>query len=66
MPDGFPRVAWMKNELKSEFINLLSSLDQDIIDSRIIDYELLKLDHNKPDSFTWALGILSAWLLEHQ
>ena len=61
-----PFVVWMKNQLKTEFISLVSLLDRDLIDSRIIDYELLKLHQNKPDSFTWALGVLSAWLIENR
>jgi len=61
-----PYIVWMKKQLKSEFISLLSALDRDLIDSRIIDYELLKLHQNKPDAFTWALGVLSAWLIENR
>ena len=61
-----PYVVWMKNQLKTEFISLVSSLDRDLIDSRIIDYELLKLHQSKPDAFTWALGVLSAWLIENR
>jgi hypothetical protein len=59
-----PYVSWMKKELKIEFLSLLESLDRKIINSRLIDKELMKLRHNKPDAFTWALGVFSAWLIE--
>ena len=59
-----PYIAWMKAELKQEFLSLLNSLDKKVIDSRLIDCELMKLHRNKPDAFTWALGIFSAWLIE--
>ncbi|MDC1190421.1 asparagine synthase (glutamine-hydrolyzing) [Gammaproteobacteria bacterium] len=61
-----PYIAWMKKELKQEFINLLNALDKKVIDSQVIDYELMKLHENKPDAFTWALGIFSAWSIETQ
>ena len=61
-----PYVTWMRKELKQEFITLLNSLDKQIVDPSLINYELIKLHNNKPDAFTWALGILSAWLTETQ
>jgi len=61
-----PYIDWMKKELKQEFLSLLHSLDREIMDSRLIEYELMKLHENKPDAFTWALGVLSAWLAENQ
>jgi len=56
----------MKNQLKPNFIDLLGSLDREVIDSKHIDSELLKLKNNTPDMYTWALGIFSAWLIENQ
>ena len=61
-----PYVTWMKNQLKSAFIDLIGSLDRNVIDYRVVESELLNLRRNKPDSFTWALGILGAWLIENQ
>lgn len=61
-----PYIDWMKKDLKQEFISLLNALDKKVIDSRLVDYELKKLHSNKPDAFTWALGVLSAWLTEIQ
>lgn len=61
-----PYVTWMKNQLKPAFIDLIGSLDRNVIGDRLIDSELLKLRRNKPDTFTWALGILGAWLMENQ
>ena len=61
-----PYVAWMKNQLKPAFIDLIGSLDRNVIDYRLVDSELLKLRRNKPDTFTWALGILGAWLMANQ
>ena len=61
-----PYIDWMKKDLKQEFLSLLNALDKKVIDSRLVDYELRKLHSNKPDAFTWALGVLSAWLTENQ
>lgn len=61
-----PYVSWMKSQLKPAFIDLIGSLDRNIIDYQYIDSELVKLRKNKPDTFTWALGILGAWLKENQ
>ena len=61
-----PYISWMKNQLKPNFIDLLGSLDREVIDSKHIDSELLKLKNNTPDMYTWALGIFSAWLIENQ